>query len=69
MDKFTEFVSSIGKSDLRPENPVKSDCDMNNDIVADNVFLEQIETEERKAKTAGMENHALDLEAIGKINF
>lgn len=60
MEKFAQFVSSIGETDLRSGN------EMGASIVEDNVFLEQLTSEHRKGKAMALSNHELDLEAIGK---
>ncbi|XP_065070737.1 retinal homeobox protein Rx2-like isoform X2 [Rhopilema esculentum] len=59
MEKFAEFVASIGQSDVKVSTDMSS-------VVAGNCLLEQLASDRRKETVEGMENQGLDLEAIGR---
>ena len=62
MEKFAEFVASIGQSDVKISTEMSS-------VVPGNCLLEQLTSDRRRETVEGMENQGLDLEAIGTVFF
>ena len=58
MEGFTNFVSSIGQSDVGTVGGMS-------DVVGENEFFDQANQEQKEEKFGNMNHPELDLEAIG----
>ena len=62
MERFTNFVSSIGQSDVGTVGGMS-------DVVGENEFFDQVNQGQKNEKLRKMNHPELDLEAIGNHLF